>query len=347
MAAANESRARGTDELAGTLETAEFVRAYVAPSARGLAAAGILADRLDREATPYHLSVPTGTLPEDVAETTLWIGFHPGDGPGRWLTPATVSAAATTAAASPFASALTGVLSPREAEEAPDELALGLVLDDRPAGLGTTTLVHGPFSGSSSVADDWLSGLTDDEPTTLRSAITLACLDAHGTAGMARALEEFLTAHATPAGPAATDRGTFDLLDVLAATHPGMGLAAACNHRIDQAHVTWRRAAETVHERLSAAALEVKDAGVLRLDVADGPLAPIARLGMILTDAAACLVMDGVTAAAAVTPDRQGQLSEAFQHVLQPMIVHGDGRVSGRLVDDRDAAATALTEVVG
>ncbi len=337
MAAATGANPDDGTEGLSSLDSADFVRIFVAPTAEAIAAAGLIVARLDVTETPFHASVGTATPAADA--TTVAIGRMDAHDDVAVVRPESVIDAIDAEGSSRDTAGLVATIRWATTASKSDQTGqLGLPTEDWQANLQSSTLVRGPFSGEGEEPTNWIAAHENYDDRSLRSAITLSTLEAHPTIDMAKRLQPFLAARSVSDGPFVTDAGTFDILDVLSARHPGLALAVCCNHERerDVAVTTWRRESTAVHAVIDQAIADgTLDAGE-PITATDAPLAPTARLVRTLrADDSPVVVTDGTTVAvAAVDPT---ELDEQ----LEAPVYHGDGRVVGTIRRDLNSVLSA------
>lgn len=313
MAAAGHSEDT-PDRAAEALGSAEFVRLVASADGDALAAVGLLARGLDRAGTPYHASL--SAVPEPVATDgcTVSIGHSAGDVTldRRPVTAEAVSILETMApdAIDPEI-ALAGAVS--VGAEPPEGLfertslerhpGVAVPTDDRIEGLAASTLVHTEYSGDRETVEAAVSGLDHPSGRDLASFLALSVVD-DAPPRAAEAVERALRPYATERFE--TLGGFADVLDAVARTEPGTGLALALGNAVDEAaYDAW-----VAHGKRSHSALRTADSGrydgfyVVRIpDAAPASLGTVARLAfwyrspepiaLAVTDDAAAAVTDG------------------------------------------------------
>lgn len=342
MAAVEDTR---SDERGGgvpPLDSARFVRLFVAPTASAIAAAGIAVAALRAHGTPHHVSVGDIAPEERPTDATVFAIGH-GTAEIPTVSPAGVLEAVDTDDLPGIVDGLAATA--RFGGEASGGGNVGLPTAGSNADLPSSTLVRGPFSGDDTDHEPWRARDHEDDERTRRAAIALGCLEEHATDRAATAVSRFLDARPLPAGPFATDAGTFDVLDVLADRHAGLALAVCCGQASahEVALTTWRREAAAVHRELDDI-LDDESAdseGPTRIE--DAPLAPIARLArMARTGDGPVVITDGTGVVVSDAAEREGGRREQLAPAVRAVIGHGDGRVGGILVDDVEAVVDAI-----
>ena len=293
-----ESNAPAASDIAEQLAGAGLVRVVAAADGDALAAAGLLADALETTETAYQLSVtplPTDTerttdadqivalgRPATEADITLGLGAPASQTAYDVATvlgnPDPVLALAGTVAGGfvPQGPALD------DAESAVDRRpGLAVPTTDLIDGLAHSTLVHGPFSGSENEAEEYLEDSAEDAGEVHRRAASIVALtvagDEKGTVRGSRRVERFLR-------PYAVDRlvtvgGYADVLDALARTDPGLGLALALGKVEDeQVLQTWRDHSERAHTAVREATTGRYDGLFVARCGTEAPAGTVARL---------------------------------------------------------------------
>lgn len=363
MAAIHQSDGQ-PENAAADLRQASFVRLAVAPSVDAIAAAGILAQTLDNEGTPYHASIdpiPQESGPED--GVLVGVGTRQGEGTDLHLPSgrATLAAATQTRVVSEAPiPALIGTAQvftlENPSEEVSDpttalskEAGLGLAVDSIEDGLGHSTLVHGSFSGSEAAAAEFLDGIDPSNGRRLASAVALETIEkAPGSTRVADALGRFLHPGATPDGPFRTVAGTADVFDVLAAVAPGLALAIASGHGSgrDSALDAWRAGAERIHQGLDCSTVTTHE-GCVVVQTDDAPAAPLARLFRdIRSTEPTVLVLADDRLAVASSVHADETLSGYIAQFVHSLVCHGDGRVSGTFDESPGELREHLVEAV-
>lgn len=351
-----EANAPAASDIAERLQSAGFVRLVAGAGGDALAAAGLIASGLDAIDTPYQVSVaPRYADAERTTDADVTVAL------GRPKTTADLSLASSAPAST------TAYEVARSLGEADPALALagtvaagavpqGRPLDDaeqaglarRPGvaiptadladGLAYSSLVHGPFSGSPGRAEEFLGeiGLPEspDEEAHRRVASLVAIAvagDDEGTVRGARRVERFLRPYA--GGPVATIGGYADVLDALARTDPGLGVAYALGRAgRDDVLPAWRDHGERAHSAVREATTGRYDGLFVARCDGDAPAGTVARLirDFRSPEPVVLVVADG-EAAAVATDDTDA--SRVMRDVAGAM----DGRAAGT---NRRAGAT-------
>lgn len=336
MAAVEGTRSNDHGGAVPPRERVAFARLVAVPSARAIAATGLLIHAFAADGIPFHASVGTTAdvgSPDDA--TIIAVGEAPAGEDESVVFPTAVIDAVDPAAVSPHAEGLAAAATWDPSTDG--EGALGVPTADWTEGVSSSTLVRGPFSGDAD--EEWIEAHRDLEEREWRSALALSCLDDHPTAATSAAVTGFLDATPLPDGPFATDAGTIDVLDVLSARHPGLALAVCCggrDHR-DVALTTWRREASAVHAAIDGAGEAARNHRVIRIE--DAPLGPTARvIGLVREAGEPFVVTDGTAVAVGNAPDRwqPDQLTNVVRHV--------DARLTGNLVGDLEDLVATLQE---
>jgi len=352
-----QTDAPGASDIAARLREAGFVRLVAAGTGDGVAAAGLLADALDRQGVAYQTSVvplPAPTTRATSADLTVALGRPTADGDltiGTGGEPSSVTGFAVArelAPAVPVTLALAGSLA---AGREPDERLLAAAdIEQRPgvavpvadtaAGLAHSTLVHAPFSGSVPDTQDRLAGLPDDRAVASAVALSVAG-DEGGVPRGAEAVERLLRPRV--GGPFETVGGYADVLDALARERPGHAVAAALGADLPVLD-TWRDHARQAHAAVREAQTGRYDG--LFVVRCDGP-APVGTVARLVRDyrspePVVLVVADGEAAMLAV-PEATVDVGQAVEAAASA--VDGDGagtRLRGRARFDVGAETSAL-----
>lgn len=276
--------------VADRLREAALVRLVAAGTGDGVAAAGLLAEALDRAGVAYQTSVvalPAPATRETDADLTVALGRPAPAADLQLGVDADPAAAEAFAVVREFGDqpgavvlALAGVLA---AGREPDE-RLSEQLDRRPGlaipvaepgdGLAHSTLVHGPFSGSPEAATRLLEGLSDGRA--VASAVALAVAgDEDGVPRGAVAVERLLRPRT--GGPVETVGGYADVLDALAREQPGRAVAVVLGAEVDPVPV-WRDHAERAHAAVRTAETGRYDGLLVARCEPPAPVGTVARL---------------------------------------------------------------------
>lgn len=350
-------------DVASLLRAAEFVQLVGAPDGDALAAVGILGNALDTLETPYQVSMATSVADAESRlldrGTTLGLGLATGD--GHLADDSTALGAydvASTLDADPdpvlaIAGAIAGGVVPSgkaldaaEANGVVRRPGVGLPTADIGAGLAFSGRLHGSFSGDEQSAGAFLADLSlpaeldDDAQTRLASAVALDVAGSTATGATTDALESVL-APFDALGPFETVEGYADVLDTLAATDPGIGVAFVLGYEEKATALeAWKTAGKQLHQTVARLALESTD------DVAYGTIeagAPrsVARLVRDFRHSAPAVLVSGPTSIAIATTDMDARalLSEAFEDDL----VTGTDTLA---VADTDGTADTVAETV-
>ena len=323
------------DRAAATLADAEFVRLVATADGDGLAAAGLLARGLDAIGVPYQASLAAvPELPATDADCTVAVGHAAGD---------------VTLREAPLALEAVSILETLAPETVDPELALaGAVcagtepsgrlleradLDRRPgvaiptadpvAGLSSSTLVHADFSGDIEATEAALADLDDPAGRPLASFVALSAVE-DAPPRAAEAIERALRPYATERFE--TLGGFADVLDALARTQPGTGLALALGGDAERAaRDVWRTHGRQAHTTLrSADTGRYEGLYVVRIeDATPALLGTVARLTFQYRspEPIALAVIDGAAAAAG---------ARAIEAPLSEAAAALDGRASVR-----------------
>jgi hypothetical protein len=289
MAAAGHSE-DAPDRAAAALADAEFVRLVATADGDALAAVGLLARGFDAVEIPYQASLDAVPEPPATdADCTVAVGHSSGDVTLQ-SAPLAVEAASILETLAPAAIdpelALAGaVCAGREPtgwllERADLDRRPGVAIpiDDPIAGLAFSTLVHADFSGDVGATEAAISGLDEPSGRELASMVALSAVGGappRAAEAVERALRPYVTERFRTLG------GFADVLDAVARTRPGTGLALALGGDVERSvRDAWRSHGQSVHE-----ALRSGDTGrydglyVVRIEAASpAPLGTVARL---------------------------------------------------------------------
>ena len=312
------------------LVTAPFVHLIPAPTVDALAATAILVRMLEHLETPYHVTRRREPVPTD--EFGLAIGMRRDD-VSLALPPAeaTVQAAAigrTIGAPAPSQWVPVGTtFTPKEPPATEQPRVLGLPKPDDPAMLAASTLVHGPFSGDELAADHLFTETSNGRDRA--TLVALATLQGgRPTPNLADGIIQLASARATPDGPFATTTGTADVLDVLADADPGLAVALVCGYEssIGTAITTWRDQAAAIHAVVDQPS--IKDE-VIDISTDTKAVSAIARLLRTMHGGDRAIVVRGRDDVAIATPNpTDRRLATSFEDFDQPVVDHGDGRIT-------------------
>jgi len=361
-----ETDAPTASDVAARLRDAEFVRLVAAADGDALAALGLIADALDSAATPYQATV--AALPDDAARTTeadltvalgrpvatadLTVGL------GESASRVAYDVAGQFDAADPML-ALAGIAANGSVPNGrPLEDAEATGLGRRPGiavpttdivdGLAHSTLVHGPFSGDADAAKALVADVSpgaDPDEATHRQVASLVALavagDEKATARGADAVGRILRPYVGT--PFETVGGYADVIDAVARTEPGLGVALAVGS-VDRDAVlsAWRDHGARAHRAVADAQTGRYDGLFVARCDGDVPVGTVARLvrDFHSPEPVVLVVADGEAAAVATDEtDIGATISEAAA------AVDGDGAGThsrGRARFDGDDAAFVL-----
>ncbi len=374
------------DSVAAACREAGLVRLVAAPTGDALAATGVLGRVLAANDVPFQASVAAAPDHEHGAtDADCRIAFGRPDVEADHAILADADGAVSQQAyavagelgdADPVL-ALAGTI-------AADRPATGLVHEDATAagverrpgiavptddladGLAHSTLVHGPLSGdeeaaAEAVADldvddgDGTVGATGDEETGRRVA-SLAALSVTGTPDATSRAADAVERFCRPCvgGPFATVGGYADVLDALAVSRPGLGIALALGRAdAEDARSAWRDHAEAAHRGVREVDLQRHDGLVVLRDVS-GPLATVARLVrdfrspepvvLAVADEAAAADAAVVATSADETVDLAGVFAAAGE--TTDAATGGTGETARARVADADAFVAAVREAM-
>lgn len=366
-------------DVAASCRDAALVSIVGAPDGDALAALGVLARALDDAGIAFHArieSAGSAAAGGTEADCRLAIGFAEtaadhaivGDGerssseraraiaaeiadpePDPALALAGRIAAGHDAVGSPLAS---------EFERRP---GLGLPTADLADGLGHSTLVHAPFSGdreatTAALADIDLpdgdgedAGRDSDDGQRVASLLALAVAgDEEAPSRAATAVERALRPHV--GGPVETIEGYADVLDALARTRPGLGIAVAigaAEASAGEAFDAWREHGRRVHGAVRDADVERRDGlAVARVEGVGSAAIPVARLLRDFRLASPAVLVLGEEYVALATTERGPDAASTLSGVADDgeSGVHGDARLAGGRTEDESALVGALEE---
>ncbi len=361
-----ETDAPAVSDVAAQLRDAEFVRLVAGANGDALAAVGLFARALADAATPYQASV--APVPDDAARTTesdLTVAV------GRPLATADLELGLV-GAVSRFAYdvadqfsdadpmlALAGLVAGGEVPSGrrlEDAQATGLgrrpglavPTTDLVDGLAHSTLVHAPFSGDTTATDDLLADVSlagdagEEIHRRVASLVTLALAsDGETTTRGAHAVERFLRPYVGT--PLETVGGYADVLDAVARTQPGLGVALALGS-VDRDAVldAWRDHASRAHAAVRDATTGRYDGLFVARCDGDVPVGTVARLirDFRSPEPLVLVVADGE--AAAVTTD-ETDVGSLLREATTELDAAGNGtQTHGRARFDGDDAEFVL-----
>lgn len=350
-------------DIAARLREAGFVRLVAAGTGDGVAAAGLLADAMDRQRVAYQTSVVplpdaggratsadlTVALDRPATDADLTLGT---DGhPASVVTFAVARELASDEAALPETMAVLALAGPLGVGREPDERVLAAAdrerrpgvavpVADTAAGLAHSTLVHAPFSGSVPDTRERLAGLPDDRA--IASAVALAVAgDEAGVPRGAEAVEQLLRPHV--GGPFETVGGYADVLDTLAREQPGHAVAAALGAELSVLDI-WRDHARRAHTAVRQARTGRYDGLFVARCDGQAPVGTVARLvrDYRSPEPVVLVVADGEAAMLAV-PDASADVGAAVETAARAVGGKGAGtRLRGRARFDTEPSAFVL-----
>lgn len=326
------------DALADAVAAAPFVRVVAAGDGDSLAAAGLLARACQATDVPFQVRVDRGfdgDANTDVVTVAVGPVRQEADHRlrGRPVSPAAAGVARALGIDPDPVLTLAGTVAAGETPQAAGEWlqvaegadrvrrrpGVAVPTADLADGLAASTLLVAPFSGDRESATGLLTDLdagTDatgfDEAThrMLASLVALAVVgDDDATPRAAEEVERALRPHETPEAPFATLGGYADVLDAVARTDPGVGVALALggdeSATVREAALdAWRRHAAAAHRLVRGAAL-ARHRGLVVARVTDGDPAVMPTTARLLRDfrspePVVLVVGDGAAAAASV-----------------------------------------------
>ena len=352
-------------DAAAQLRDAEFVRLVAAADGDALAALGLLAGALDGADTPYQATVAavpdtadrateadlTVALGRPLASADLTVGIADSptrvaydiatefDAPDPLLALAGIVAGGAVPSGTPLEDAEATGLGRRPGVAVPTT--------DLVDGLAHSTLVHGPFSGDTDAAGDVLAdvSLADPDEDTHRRVASLVALavagDDESTARGADAVERVLRPYVGT--PFETVGGYADVLDAVARTQPGLGVALVVGSvDRDAALSAWRDHGDRAHEAIHTATTGRYDGLFVARCDGDVPVGTVARLvGDFRSPEPVTLVVADGDAAAVATDDTD--VGELLREAATAVGGAGDGtETRGRARFDGDDAEFVL-----
>jgi len=358
-----DGTAPGTSDVAAALSEAGFVRLVAGASGDALAALGSLAGALNAAGTPFQATVsalPAGVDRATDADLTLALG-RPAAAADAALGPGGVTSrvaydVAQEAGPAGFqpdpALALAGAVAagtvPTDLAEAAEQAGLerrpGVAgpTDDPVDAVAHSALLHAPVSGDRDAAADLLAGvdtdaMDDDACRRVASLVAAAVAgDSDATARGAETVEQFLRPYA--GGPFGTVGGYADVLDALARTRPGLGVALVLGAGDrESALAAWRDHGMRTHRAVREATTGRYD-GLLAVSHDSAPVGTVARLvrDFRSPEPAVLAVTDG-EAAAVRTADAALDLGATMDTAADAAGGTGGGTpVRGRAVFDAD-----------
>lgn len=369
---------RPVSDIAAELDGAEFVQFVASPDGDALAATGVLAQMFS---IPFQARVGrTNTAGESEADVTVAVGQTGGD-VSITARPLAVRAVEITRERSEGAQApelpptlralaLAGIIAAeRDINDHTDVFEGSLGIDTRPGvgvpttdpvdGLAHTTLVHTPFSGDVDATAEALSGIDVDDGTEahVRTASILAVSVVDGSnTNASTAIERALHPHVVESEegcPFATIAGYADVLDALARSSPGEGLALALGHcRPENALSRWREHAKAVHDAVRTAELDLYPECVVA-DLTGVPVSTIETVARLIREyrspePVVLATADGAAVATAQTRDRDvtAPLAAAVSTVGDAETVTGRGRYAHASVRPQDTVVDAFREAI-
>ncbi|MFO7925716.1 hypothetical protein [Natronomonas sp.] len=347
-----ENRSR----VAAALTDAEFVRLVGTADGDALAAAGLVARGLDAAGVPYQASLAAvPDSPATDADCTVAIGHPAGDvvvvDDSLAVEAANIVTEFAPEAVDPELALAGSICAGVEPSGRPLERAdldrrpgVAIPIGDPIEGLAGTTLLHASFSGDGRAVEDVLSTLDAPDDRELASLVALSAIEGappRAAEAVERALRPYVTDRFETLG------GLADVLDALARTQPGTGIALALGHEVETAAIdAWRAHGQRAHTALREADTGRYDGVyVVRIDDASPALlGTVARLcfwyrspepiALAVTDGGAAAVGAGVDA-----PFRAAETALGGRVLVRD--THGvatfDGTISGFTAAFREA----------
>ncbi|RRJ31982.1 hypothetical protein [Halocatena pleomorpha] len=370
---------RSVRAVVSELNEAEFVQFVTASNGDAVAATGILAQGLS---IPFQARVTRATAGVSEADVTVGVGQTGGD---VSITNRPVSVRAVEIARERSNSTETGLSSTlqvlalagiiaaeRDIDDYADVFGERLNRDDRPGlaipttdpvdGLAHTTLAHAPFSGDPDAAAEVVSEIdgTGDGAASrvqIASMLAVSVVDESGTHA-STAVERALSPDVVEADescPFTTLAGYADVLDALARSNPGEGLALALGHgRPENALTGWRKYARNVHDAVRTAELDRYPECVV-VELPKTPTATVETVVRLIREyrspepVVVATTDDGVVATARTRERDIGTpLASAVSAVEEETTVTKRGRYAHALVESesRSAVVNAFREAV-
>jgi len=286
-------------DVAARLASAAFVRLVSAARGDALAATGVLARALADDGTPFQASV-VGPFadPDRTTDADLTVAVGRTDAAEVAITDDVAATAFETAreldARADATLALAGSVAGGRLDGGLAEAAEQAGLDRRPGvavpvadladGLAHSTLLSASFSGDEDAARAVLTDIDGGDPdeTDRRRLASLVALAAtedappRATDAVERVLRPYV------GGPFETVGGYADVLDAVARTRPGVGVALALGHESvsEDALAAWRRHARRTHAAVADATTGRYDG----LFVARGDAMPVGTVARLVAD---------------------------------------------------------------
>lgn len=362
------------EALAGSLCDAGFVRLIGAACGDALAALGVLADALEAGGTPFQATVsplPGRADRATDADLTLAVGrpalaadrslgidgvaSHAAYDLAREITPGAFDPDGVLALAGAVAAGHPPAPLIEAAERAGIERRPGLAgpTDDPVDAVAHSTLLCAPVSGNPEAAADLLADVdtaTMDETARRRAASLVALAVAGDEAATPRgteAVERFLRPYA--GGPFGTVGGYADVLDALARTRPGQGVAlalGACDR--ESALDAWRDHGRRAHAAIGDAATGRYDGLFAVRTGDDAPVGTVARLvSEFRSPEPVVLAVAGGEAAAVRAPDATVDVGATLETAAEAVGGTGAGtpaRARARFDGDETDLVVAFRE---
>lgn len=378
----SDEPAAPASDVAAACRDAGLVRLVGAQSGDALAAVGLLGRALSDADVPFQarlLGAATQDLGATDADCTIAV-CRPDLPADHAVEPSADESAGTRAttvagelgATSPtlgLASALASGAGPDVVTDVADAAGLerrpgvAVPTDDLADGLAHSTLVHTSFSGDLASAEDALADLdlsaapTEADHRRVASLVALAVAEAEDCPPQAtRAVERVL--HPYAGGPVETVGGYADVLDALARTDPGLGIAVALGRVEAEAGLeSWRDHGRRVHDAVANAGLERHDGVVVaHADAPDGPtsgesgqrgtatLVPVGRLVRDYRSPEPTVLLSGTDGVVLTTVDDVNAadlLADAITEVADEPVVGDAATATAPITDGHDAVVEA------
>jgi hypothetical protein len=357
------------DEVATLAGDAGFVHLLGRADGDGLAAVGLLGRALDATGTPYQVSIARcrADAEERLVDggTTLGIGLSTGDASlseGSAALEAYETASRLDTDPDPFlaiAGAVAGGFAPSGAALAAAEAdgverrpGLGLPTAELATGLAYSGLVHASFSGDEQAVGAFLADLglpaelDDDAHTRLASAVALDATGQPDGSRAVAAIDALLAPFDSPdPAPFETIEGYADVLDALAWTDPGTGVAYLLGHEDREAALdVWKAAGTTLHPTVERMDLSA-EGDIVGGAIEDGDPRRVARLVRDFRAGASSVVITSADAVALATgdgePDARARLAAEYD---EDRVAGTETLALAAVEDDLESIRTTLAE---
>lgn len=358
------------EEITARLASSEFVRFVTMPNGDAVAATAILARTLNLPFQARITRAPVDTTTDGLTvsvgrsggEITLMDDEHPvavrAINIARTLSDDVDRDVAVLALAGAVASERDpNAYADRFLDEIDRQPGVGIPIADRVDGLAHTTLVHAPFSGDPEATRAAFAAVDDDGRATASMLALSVVGDGNTRAPTAieRALNPY-TLCGEAMNPAAfqTIAGYADVLDTLARSRPGTGLALSLGHDCYESALDgWREHATAVHTAVRDADL-VRHHGLivasLQESVDQGTAETVARLVRDFRSPEPVVLAighDAVAGTAVGNRDLSALFSQAMQAIGEADATEiGHGQCLSARIERTDAFVSAFREVI-